>query len=133
MQKEIELPEEIDICGVYAIINRDNKRMYIGESSDMRKRIKAHVNLLKSGKHTCKDMQEDYNNGSRLEITELLEIPGKWNSEKRLCAEDYFIECFRHRGISLYNNDHENTKDGFFILASRNDSKINSVIKRINT
>lgn len=88
MQKEIELPEEIDICGVYAIINRDNKRMYIGESSDMRKRIKAHVNLLKSGNHTCKDMQEDYNNGSRLEITELLEIPGKWNSEKRLCAED---------------------------------------------
>lgn len=34
--------------GIYAIINKDNGRVYIGETGDLRGRTKAHVNMLKS-------------------------------------------------------------------------------------
>lgn len=118
--------------GIYAIINRDNGKIYIGETQDIRHRAKAHINLLKSGKHTCKELQEDYDNNSNIEIIEVLEIPGKWSAEERLCAEDYYIACLQEKGIELYNNPRDkNCKDNFFILACRTDRKVANLIKEI--
>ncbi len=133
MKEEISIPD-IKTGGVYALINRNTGRMYIGETEDIRRRCKAHINLLKSGKHNNSELQNDYNNNYPFEIIVLSEITGRCNSEKRLCAEDYYIECFRRRGIKLYNSENDkNTKESFFILASRNDASINNVIKMINT
>ena len=118
--------------GIYAIINKDKRKIYIGETKNIRHRSKAHINLLKSGKHTCKELQEDYNNNSNIEIIELLEIPGEWNTEARFCVEDYYIACLQEKGIELYNNPRDkNCKDNFFILACRADKSITNIIKEI--
>ena len=78
MKKNIVYPENRN-GGIYAIINKDNGRIYIGQTENLRKRAKAHVNLLKAGNHYCKDLQEDYDNNFnfKIEIIELLEIPGQ--------------------------------------------------------
>lgn len=128
-KNEIKVPD-VRTGGVYALINTDSKKIYIGESEDIRSRAKAHINLLKAGKHTNSKLQYDYNNGEKFEFAVLIEIPGGCSTEKRLCAEDYYIECCRMRKIKLYNNESDkNTKDGFFILASRNDNALNGIIK----
>lgn len=118
--------------GIYAIINRDNGKIYIGEAQNMRHRAKSHINLLTARKHACKELQEDYDNNSNIEIIEVLEIPGKWNREERLCAEDYYIACLQEKGIELYNNPRDkNCKDNFFILSCRTDVRVLKLIKEI--
>lgn len=67
MKKNIVYPENRN-GGIYAIINKDNGRIYIGETENLRKRAKAHVNLLKAGNHYCKDLQEDYDNNFKKEL-----------------------------------------------------------------
>lgn len=47
---------------IYAIKCIETKRMYIGRTRQpVEERIKAHLTLLRSKKHTNKLMQEDYN------------------------------------------------------------------------
>ena len=100
----------------------------------MKKRAKAHVNLLKAGKHYCKDLQEDYDNNFKIEIIELLEIPGQFKSDERLCAEDYYIACLQQKGVNLYNSKMDkNCKENFFVLSCRIDKRITDIIKNINT
>ncbi|MDY5882884.1 MAG: GIY-YIG nuclease family protein [Roseburia sp.] len=119
--------------GIYAIINKDNGRVYIGETGDLRGRTKAHVNMLKSGKHYCKDLQNDYNNKSKIEIIELAEIPGQFKNDERRRAEDYYIACLQQKGVRLYNDMRDkNCKGNFFILSSRIDRRIADIIKIAN-
>ena len=133
MRNDIIYPENTS-GGVYAIINKETGKVYIGESWNLKKRAKAHINLLKSGKHYCKELQNDYNNNCVFEIVELLEIPGQFKSEERLRAEDYYISCLRHINVPLYNSEKDkNCKDNFFILSCRIDKKINNIIKITNT
>lgn len=47
--------------GIYAIVNKQDKKLYIGKSSNIRARIQQHVSSLKKGKHTQK-MQTAYDN-----------------------------------------------------------------------
>lgn len=49
--------------GVYLIENKTQNKYYVGSSFDIEKRLSQHFSLLKSGNHTIKDMQDDYNNG----------------------------------------------------------------------
>lgn len=58
-------------AGVYAIVNKTRKKVYIGESQNIRSRAKAHINLLKSGKHYCEELQKDYDNNHKMEIVEV--------------------------------------------------------------
>ena len=46
---------------IYAIMCNSNKKMYIGRTSlSAEERIRAHLQLLRRGKHTNKKMQEDF-------------------------------------------------------------------------
>lgn len=50
-----------DIYKIYAIRCKENKKMYIGRTKqETEERIKAHLTLLRKGKHTSKLMQEDF-------------------------------------------------------------------------
>ena len=47
---------------IYAIRCKETKKMYIGRTrQETEERVKAHLTLLRSNKHTSKLMQEDYN------------------------------------------------------------------------
>lgn len=48
-------------CGVYAIVNQNNKKIYVGSSSHMYHRIRTHVSHLSKGSHYNSSWQEDYN------------------------------------------------------------------------
>lgn len=46
-------------AGVYGIINRLNGKIYIGSSVDLSSRKSVHKNLVKSGKHHCRELASD--------------------------------------------------------------------------
>lgn len=46
---------------VYKLVNKSNKRFYIGSSSQYESRKKRHIRDLKNNKHHCKGLQEDFN------------------------------------------------------------------------
>lgn len=39
------------ICGIYGIVNTANGKWYVGQSVDLKRRIDAHLNNLKLGRH----------------------------------------------------------------------------------
>lgn len=45
---------------VYMITHNVTKRMYIGSTKDFDRRIKLHLNALRSRRHTVEDMQKDF-------------------------------------------------------------------------
>lgn len=48
-------------CGIYAIINKKNKKIYIGLSKDIEKRFKEHKRDLKGNYHRNRHLQNSYN------------------------------------------------------------------------
>ena len=51
--------------GVYALVNHSKQKCYIGQTKNLKDRIACHVNTLDTGKHHCKELQEDYNKGDK--------------------------------------------------------------------
>lgn len=61
------------MAGIYAIINTDKKKIYIGSSQNVQSRIKSHMYLLKKNKNP-KDIQRDYNNGDHFIFTQICDL-----------------------------------------------------------
>lgn len=55
--------KDCDFSGVYAIINSDSKKIYVGSSRNIEKRLKNHKTNLQSGNHANKLLLNDYLNG----------------------------------------------------------------------
>lgn len=80
-------------CGVYTITYIQSGKVYVGSSSNVRHRIKEHINALNKSKHRNQHLQNAWNKY------------GKDNFDSRhilLCAEknkikweQYFIDCFK--------------------------------------
>lgn len=116
--------------GVYALVNHSKKKCYIGQTKNLKDRIACHVNTLDTGKHHCKELQEDYSNGDKIEIIILAET--KEYSDDRKCLEDYYIMCLHERNIGLYNDLGQAKSDkNFFYRASFLDSNVGNLIKNI--
>jgi len=80
-------------CGIYAIVNRENWRSYVGSSVDIENRSKQHFAALRNHKHINKELQADFNESFMLEI--LQECP----ESVLLQQEKYWII----QGYNLYN------------------------------
>lgn len=59
---------------VYKIENERNGKIYIGCTSNPRKRLRTHKNDLAQGKHPQKDFQADYDNGDKFTACELFAV-----------------------------------------------------------
>ncbi len=46
---------------IYTIIDKTNKRVYVGETTNFEKRYLTHIEQLKNGSHYNKRLQELYN------------------------------------------------------------------------
>lgn len=55
-------------CGVYAIVNAEDFKCYVGISRNISKRAKSHLQALKSGKHPNLNLQKDANKNLRFVI-----------------------------------------------------------------
>ena len=75
--------------GIYCLINTLNNKMYIGQSSNIKKRIAKHFYNLKNNKHFNVHLQDAYNKyGSTVFIHQILEECKKDNLNDR---EIYWI------------------------------------------
>ncbi len=62
-------------CGIYGIVNKQEKKVYIGKSNDIERRWKEHKNELSKGTHRNKALQESYNNyGADAFIYKIIEL-----------------------------------------------------------
>lgn len=85
------------LCGIYKIVNESNSLIYIGQSTNIYRRIAIHKNLLRKNSHSNKELQSSYNlykDSFSFEIIELCEL------EELDDKERYWIQ--------YYHSDNEN-------------------------
>lgn len=88
-------------CGVYAIVNIVEFKVYIGSSYDVHRRLQVHLSKLTNGKHSIAELQKDFNNDFRFIL--LYECDKNIEKEDLLEKEYIFMLQFIERGFSLYN------------------------------
>lgn len=104
----------------YAIINLTNKKIYVGQTCNLKRRAKQHIKLLKNGKHYCKEMQKDYDNNNKFGFIILFTSSDPQKRDSLLCAEDFYIACFQRKKLELYNDKRDSKcMENFFMLATR--------------
>jgi group I intron endonuclease len=59
--QEAPMPYKIEIQGIYKIINKKTNQCYVGQSSNIKKRLSEHFRLLRLKKHPNKHLQNAYN------------------------------------------------------------------------
>lgn len=89
--------------GIYKIINRQNGRVYIGSTKQLKNRFKSHKASLTNNRHSNRFLQADFNKcGKENFIFEILEIVED-NKEKRLLKEDVYISQYYDNQQNCYN------------------------------
>lgn len=77
--------------GIYKITNLVNKKIYIGSSTNIRKRFNKHISLLRKNTHKNPDLQLDFNIGEENSFKfDVLEFCDK---ESLLEREQYYINA----------------------------------------
>lgn len=114
--EQFRICKDCDFSGVYAIVNTDNKKIYVGSSKNIRKRLGIHKSRLKSNTNSVKQMQEDYNNGNSfvsfvVTPVSLSTIEGKEDNNLR-----YFEDNAMRILIPYYLNNGYNAKGGCYQL-----------------
>ena len=54
--------DELNFSGVYAIVNQTTKKMYVGSSHNINKRLYTHLQQLRNLSHSNIDLQNDWIN-----------------------------------------------------------------------
>ena len=89
--------------GVYKLTNKLNGRIYIGSAKEFKRRWSQHAKRLKSGKHSNKFLQADYNKCGEeafvFEVIEVIEGP----QENRLLVEQTYIDQHYDEQQQCYN------------------------------
>ena len=144
------------ISGIYAIVNEQNGKMYIGLSKHMDRRYREHVNLLRRGTHHNKHLQHAYNAGSTFtHITIELCSEDKLKEREIYWCDYYNVHdsqfgyndapaggdipnligrdspCYNHTVYKLYHDEHGvvySTCNDMIINYNLDDSKIYSVV-----
>ncbi|MED2737482.1 GIY-YIG nuclease family protein [Bacillus toyonensis] len=87
--------------GIYQIKNKINEKKYIGQSLDIDKRLKSHLNSLSNGTHINKHLQKDYIKY------------GEETFEVSIIEECYPRDLNRKESEHCYTNDVWNPKKGY--------------------
>lgn len=78
--ENIIVSKNIDsVPGIYALWNVDNSKIYIGSSKNIKNRIKNHLSLLSTNKHTIKALQDDFNKGNQFIVFLVLKVDNRDN------------------------------------------------------
>lgn len=88
--KEIGIDKD---SGVYAIENAVAKKVYVGSSTQLSKRIRSHVNMLKNGIHHSQHLQNAWNN-ALLKSFNILILDIADSKEQLLEREQYWIDYY---------------------------------------
>lgn len=103
MKERIFNIPEYEHTGIYAIVNIKKMMVYIGSSYNIKKRAIGHNNSLKSGKHSNKGLQEDYNNGYKLDFIILEKIESEIDKDFLIAKEKMYMLSSIENSFSIYN------------------------------
>lgn len=84
------------ICGVYAIKNSENGKIYIGSSTDIQRRYRQHIAKIVKGEHHSAKLQHDFNSygrsAFRFSVVEVL-----WGEDAAILREreQYYIDKYQ--------------------------------------
>lgn len=87
---------------IYAIINNNNFRIYVGESKKPMIRFAQHESTLKAGVHANKELQRDYDNGDSFTFLKLRDYEDD-EVETIRYYELLYMDMCSESGIELYN------------------------------
>lgn len=90
---------KINHCGIYAIFSNVDKRVYIGQSTNIPKRWYEHLRTLKLKKHHCLLLQRFYSKHKDVSF-ELLQ---HCKNEELGYLETYWWDTFNNLGYKLFN------------------------------
>lgn len=94
--------------GIYKITNIKNNKVYVGESMDIQRRWKEHINELEENRHQNYFLQQDFNeygiNNFKFEILQKYSADSIITTKTRLLMLEYkYILKFKKINQSLYN------------------------------
>ena len=95
-------------AGVYAIINKEEKKVYIGISNNIRNRILKHNSDLKKGIHINKKLNNDRR--KKLNVVILEKIPEL--NERNNLLEYVYMSWFYEMKFEMYNEQPKNCLNG---------------------
>lgn len=79
---------------IYKIVNKENKKFYIGSTTEYHRRSKEHLYYLRNNMHYNIYLQEDYNKyGEDAFEFQIIEIVG--NKEELLGKEQYYLDTLK--------------------------------------
>lgn len=108
---------------IYGLLNEKSKEIYVGSTTEPKKRFARHMYELKNNRHHNKKVQEAFNLGAEFSIIVLDRT--ECNKEDRYKLEDRWIERFRKEGLA-YNIAQANFGDALTHHPDRE-----AIIKRI--
>ena len=88
--------------GVYAIVNRNKMKAYIGKSGNIKYRAIEHEKKIREGKHEIEELSND--NNDDLAFIVLHKIYDK-NEELLSMLEELYMFTFSKKGFYLYNKN----------------------------
>lgn len=104
MNDLFEIPET-ESNGVYAIINAEENRAYVGQTSNLRKRATQHMNALKNGNH--QNILLNFDRKKKFYFKIILE--NVKNPEILPFLEKVYMQEYINSGYQLYNLSPKNS------------------------
>ena len=99
MQDNFKKGNELKGRGVYAIVNTNNGKVYVGSSSNIKGRFNQHTCTLRGNKHRNADLQADYNSGDHFVMYKLASVPVKGYSDTQL--ENFDLREYEYMAMYL--------------------------------
>lgn len=97
--EQFRICNNCDFPGVYAILNINNNKIYIGSSRNIKGRLTNHKTLLLHGKSKIMAMQEDYNKGNKFIAYVITPVRIR---EEKYCKDDD-LRYFEKEAIKKFN------------------------------
>lgn len=126
-----EIPET-EKSGVYAIVNFEDFRCYVGSTGNIKRRATAHKSALISGNHTNKYLQDAANDNKILRFVILKEFEEQPQKDVLLLLEYCYMLQMEVKCFELYNiqpQGHYNRKNKYDALVETIANSIVGMIK----
>lgn len=95
---------------IYTIIDKTNKRVYVGETTNFEKRYLKHIEQLKNGSHYNKRLQELYNEENyevdiEIILSDSINLHTTLNKVLLLLLEKETINKYKRLGYEILNKE----------------------------
>lgn len=100
--KQFRISENCNFSGVYIILNLDNKKVYIGSTRNIERRLVEHEIKLRKNNHQNAAMQLDYNCGNSFigYVITRVELV-----KDNPCSQDDNLRFFEYKAMVYFGSD----------------------------